>query len=710
MRRNKTWAKFMACGLSMGLVLGGVQAPDAAAAKKPGLSKKKLTMTVGSKKVLKIKNCKTKAKWKLKKGKGVVKLTSVKKNKVTIKAKKVGKATVTARIGTVKLTCKITVKAADAAPAVTTSAAPSTVPSATPSAAPGTKPSAAPGTTPSAAPEATSSAAPGATSSAAPGSNTPGVVPTNEPQESAHPSTEPSAAPSADPSQTSAPGSLVHTEGKNSQDVQVLGQLVGAFNANGDMVSNDMDSSQYKWDTAGNLAGLYWQGTEISGTLDISSLTRLAELNVDNTGINSITFPEGDELAIVHASGSGVDVLNFSKCTGLVEINCENNAALATVKLGTQDNLELLKLSGNEMLSSLDASGCKNLLELDVSGDNMRKLDVSGCAGLEKLNAANSNFGKASNLILSGNTALKSIILDGTTFGDSDVSETLNLSAAPNLKEFSLQCDEEDSNTYIKKVAFADGAPIEVLRVTNVCLEEADLIGFWNLKVVDLSGNSLSEIYVPQECTALEELILPDNELSDLDLTGCTSLKKVDVNGNFLGEEAIDEEEFGDILILGNLPKLEYLDCGNNGIPVLDVTGCPNLKYLCCSDEQTDSGDTLTGLDLKNCPNLETLIAGSNMIKSLDLSKNTKLVHVEVQENALSSLDLTGCNQIQFVRVDVQVVDGNSITNIPVIGPDGGALEPSLDGDIVFINDTNADAYDGLEGGDGGANEQQYED
>ncbi|MBE5928701.1 MAG: hypothetical protein E7267_04945 [Lachnospiraceae bacterium] len=90
---------------------------SADAAKKPALSKKKLTITAGSSKVLKVKNYKKKVTWKTSKA-SVVKLSAKKKTSVKLVAKKKGKANITATYKqgskSVKLTCKVTVKAKQA--------------------------------------------------------------------------------------------------------------------------------------------------------------------------------------------------------------------------------------------------------------------------------------------------------------------------------------------------------------------------------------------------------------------------------------------------------------------------------------------------------------------------------------------------------------------------------------------------------------------
>lgn len=98
--------------IAFALVLG-MTAPVAGAARKVSLSAKKITVEVGSKDTLKVKNTgKKKVKWTIKNGKKYISLSKKKKTSVVVTGKKVGKAVVQAKVGNKKLTCKVTVKKA----------------------------------------------------------------------------------------------------------------------------------------------------------------------------------------------------------------------------------------------------------------------------------------------------------------------------------------------------------------------------------------------------------------------------------------------------------------------------------------------------------------------------------------------------------------------------------------------------------------------
>lgn len=97
--------------LTAALLLGATLPSSPAAAKKkaPKLSASKISIKVGQKKTIKVKNTSKKATWSVKKGKKVVTLSKKKKKSVVVKGQKAGKATIQAKIGKKKLTCKVTV-------------------------------------------------------------------------------------------------------------------------------------------------------------------------------------------------------------------------------------------------------------------------------------------------------------------------------------------------------------------------------------------------------------------------------------------------------------------------------------------------------------------------------------------------------------------------------------------------------------------------
>ncbi len=155
---NKKSAKLVTGALVLSMVASLVS-PTSFAAGKVKLNKTKLTIKKGKTATLKVKNAKVKAKWSIKSGKKVVKLTKKKKKSVKIKGLKKGSAVVMAKVGKKKLKCKVTVKNAKSSTSNTSTAASSAAANATSSAAANATSSAAANAASSAAATAASSAA-----------------------------------------------------------------------------------------------------------------------------------------------------------------------------------------------------------------------------------------------------------------------------------------------------------------------------------------------------------------------------------------------------------------------------------------------------------------------------------------------------------------------------------------------------------------------
>lgn len=138
------WKKGLAVITAAALVITAAIPGGVSAKGRVKLNKKKVTMKVGQKVKLKLKNTKKKVKWKSSKKK-VAAVTS----KGVVKGKKQGTAKITAKCGGKKYVCKVTVKGNDESIVETgkpgTSAAPGAT--ASPSAKPSSSPSSKPGAT-----------------------------------------------------------------------------------------------------------------------------------------------------------------------------------------------------------------------------------------------------------------------------------------------------------------------------------------------------------------------------------------------------------------------------------------------------------------------------------------------------------------------------------------------------------------------------------
>ena len=316
MRRKK---QLTACLLSFALLLGMIPASEVSAAKKVSLSTKKLTVTKGKSKTLKVKNTTKKVKWKILSGKKYISLKKKGKVAVSVKGEKKGTAKVQATVGKKKLTCKVTVK--NVKTSKTTTPSGTSTPSATTPATPVT-------TTPS-------------------GTSTPSATP------------------------------LANSTNAPENDAEALKNLIAEQKKQGasSKLSEDIQNSkQYTWEN-GRLVGIDWGEVELKGELSTEKFSALTSLRCGGNQLTSLDVTKNTALTTLDCNGNQLSSLDVTKNTALTELLCGTNQ-LSSLDVTKNTTLTSLGCGGNQ-LSSLDVTKNTALTDLRCNDNQLRSLDVT---------------------------------------------------------------------------------------------------------------------------------------------------------------------------------------------------------------------------------------------------------------------------------------------------------------------------------------------
>jgi len=137
----------------------------------------------------------------------------------------------------------------------------------------------------------------------------------------------------------------------------------------------------------------------------------------------------------------------------------------------------------------------------------------------------------------------------------------------------------------------------------------------------------------------VDELFISNQNISDLTgIEDFTALTDLDCENNQLTS-----------IIISGVTALTNLNCSYNQLTSLDVSGNTILTDLNCSYNQ------LTGLDLSNITTLTYLDCDNNQLTSLDISQNTALTSLWCHTNQLTSLDIrNGNNTNMNISLGVQ--------------------------------------------------------
>ena len=283
--KKKICKKYLAWMLAAAMLLTGIPVQHIQAAKAVKLSSKKITLKVGTSKIITLKNNKKKTRWKIVSGKNCIRLKNKKKNSVMIAAVKSGKAKVQAKAGKKKYTCIVIVKDETASYVTETPNAASILP-ATQNPVSSQNPAA------TNYPTTTNTPATTDNPTATPNPDTTGnPTTTNDPTATDTPAT------TDNPTTTSAPST------KNENDVSIIQNIIQEQRQKGATVSEDLDNDQYLWEN-GRLTHINWSKQNLQGELDFSGL---------------------ESLAYLYCSSNLLDTLDVSKNTALSLLDCSYN-------------------------------------------------------------------------------------------------------------------------------------------------------------------------------------------------------------------------------------------------------------------------------------------------------------------------------------------------------------------------------------------------
>ena len=281
--------------------------------------------------------------------------------------------------------------------------------------------------------------------------------------------------------------------------------------------------------------------------------------------------------------------------------------------------------------------------------------------GLEELELNVTSQRDSIELDLSANKALKRLICVAFCL------RTLNLRQCKELKElkcYAILLDTLDisQNLKLEKCSYvfwgdsglcylmlpAEPCQLRELSCCGISMKKLEVKNCPHLRTLNIASRTLSSLCV-DNCVQLDSLSCHDGILEELNVGNCTALRYLDCSFNRIRELDLSrntglttvllQKQEARYLLNENgrtgklrrlvLPRnnaggegLRCLDCSDNGISELDISGCTGLQQLNCSF------NNLKELNTSCNPELAELDCGYNFIGALDLSANLKLQKV----------------------------------------------------------------------------------
>ena len=432
---------------------------------------------------------------------------------------------------------------------------------------------------------------------------------------------------------------------------------------------------------------------DIASLEGIGYFTALEGLNCEFNRLTALDLSGNPALKRLYCQNNLLEELDVSGNPALEELFCGYNG-LTELDVTPLTALKRLGCSGDR-LETLDLSRNGALTELYCSSNALTVLDISHNPNLETMYCEDNTLAE---LDITGNEQLKAIVTDGTlelNYGFVRYTRTLKSGdpETPNTQYYYLcfalgtklisGLPASETGLVIDETSFPDPAFRAVVTGSdadgNNKLSDTEIA---TVTQIDVSGESLenrgaiTSLKGIEQFTELTELRCFYNEIADLDLSGNTKLLYVDCGGNRLTKLDVSRNTALQGLLCGKNAltsldlrqntQLQGLICSGNELTSLVLDANPNLFYLECGIMENDGtvfGNNLTSLDVSGCPNLQILWCTDNELSSLNLSKNAALMHLYCYDNSLTGLDLSGCTALETLYCE-----NNSLTSLNLSG------------------------------------------
>ena len=395
-----------------------------------------------------------------------------------------------------------------------------------------------------------------------------------------------------------------------------------------------------------NLTNLQF-GYSLINAIDVSSLTQLQELFINDNALTAV---------------------DVSANTSLLRLGVMRNNITGTLDVSTNTNLQELYAHFNQ-IDNLVSTNSPGLTRLAIQSNNLTGLNLANFPGLSYVSCQENNI---STLDISTNQLINRV---DAHYNSGLVLTTDPILGNPTLSSLNL------SGTGLSNY---NGAPYPNLQWLLLNDNNLDKFNGNNTLLVEnlfLANNQIGSLNLSSN-TSLLRLIANDNLLTDLDVRNGNNvnLTTLNVTNNLLTCISVDDP------LDGTMPYPSWsidpgvIFSGNcKGEPEVVLIPDPNFEAALGSIDSDgeingrifrSDAESVTSLNVRESSisdltgieafvNLEFLDAALNLLESVDLSENTKLIDINIPGNNLSELEIfSGSN---LIHLDVSL---NPITSI----------------------------------------------
>ncbi|AXT52559.1 hypothetical protein D1818_17605 [Aquimarina sp. BL5] len=396
------------------------------------------------------------------------------------------------------------------------------------------------------------------------------------------------------------------------------------------------------------ISSLDVDGRNINNLTGIEDFVALTYLNCNGNNLTTIDITENAQLAYFNAAQNNLTTVDLSNNTLLESLYLFSNN-LSTIDLSNNTALKQLYIQRNTNLPNFDISNNILLEEIDCSETNITTLNTTNNTLLRNLEA---NDSPLTSLDLSTNTALELLRLFTTNI------TVLDLSNNTSLTELRI------NDTSIQSLDLRNQAGLTTMNAKDANLSYLNMQNGNNTNVASYLFNITNNPNL--SCVLVDDAAWSNTNWTLIDAT--TSFSETYCrytaipDANF--ETALEALGYDDISGDGQVPTalievVTTLNVSNETIS--DLTGIEDFVAL--TDLNVENNN-LTALDLSSNTALQELYAQLNQIAIIDVTQNSQLQILDLNDNLFTVLDLSNnplITRLDFSRTGITTID---ITNL----------------------------------------------
>lgn len=241
-------------------------------------------------------------------------------------------------------------------------------------------------------------------------------------------------------------------------------------------------------------------------------------------------------------------------------------------------------------------------------------------------------------------TSLTRLVSENVTFPDFDVAALKNLTYLKIVNNSKCTTLDLSQLVRLESVSLSHDA-LTTLKLGNNSVLKTLICDTNMLQDIDLTGCTSLESFVAS-CNNLSNLVLPDSPLKTLAIHTNSNIRSIDVTKvkptlELLNVNACGLTEFDPT----NCPKLDWLECGQNNLKTLDLSGCPLLTSV------RFDNTSITEVNLSECVKLQGVYCEYAKLSRLDLSNNPDVNEVNAMGNGLTEINVKGCTNMGYMNL-----------------------------------------------------------